>query len=143
MRSQRLRLAAVIRLAAETSGWGRPLPPGRGRGIAAHIYDGETTLAQVAEVSVEHGALRVRRFVCAIDCGPVVNPLGLEAVVESGVVWGLSQTLGREITIRELVELIVRLTGFEHHQVGLFTDLQRPDFFALPDGFRCRRCCHP
>ena len=100
LQAQRRRLAAVIRLAAEKSGWGTPLPPGRGRGIAAHVYDGETTLAQVAEVSIAGGSPRVHRFVCAIDCGPVVNPLGLEAVVESGVVWGLSQTLGGHITFR-------------------------------------------
>ena len=99
--AQRRRLAAVIRLATEKSGWGKALPPKRGRGIAAHVYDGETVLAQVAEVSVENGAPRVHRFVCAMDCGPVVNPLGLEAVVESGVVWGLSQTLGAEVTFRD------------------------------------------
>jgi len=96
----RSRLAAVIRLVAEKAGWGRALPSGRGLGIAAHVYDGETTLAQIAEVSVAKGALRVHRFVCAIDCGPVVNPLGLAAQVESAVVWGLSQTLGGEITFR-------------------------------------------
>ena len=101
LQAQRRRLAAVIRLAAEKAGWGRALPPGRGRGIAAHVYDAETTLAQVAEVSVEGGVPRVHRFVCAIDCGPVVNPLGLEAVVESGVIWGLSQTLGGRVTFRE------------------------------------------
>ena len=101
VQAERKRLAAVIQLAAEKSGWGGALPPGRGRGIAAHVYDGETTLAQVAEVSVESGAVRVHRFVCAIDCGPVVNPLGLEAVVESGVVWGLSQTLGGRITFKD------------------------------------------
>jgi CO/xanthine dehydrogenase Mo-binding subunit len=100
-KSQRARLAAVIRLAAEKAGWGNPLPAGRARGIAAHVYDGETTLAQIAEVSVEGGVPRVHRYVCAIDCGPVVNPLGLEAVVESGVVWGLSQTLGGKITFKD------------------------------------------
>ena len=101
VKSQRRRLAAVLRLAAEKANWGRPLPPGRGRGVAAHVYDGETALAQVAEVSIEGGVPRVHRFVCAIDCGPVVNPLGLEAVVESGVVWGLSQTLGGRITFAD------------------------------------------
>jgi isoquinoline 1-oxidoreductase subunit beta len=101
MQAQRRRLAAVIRLAAEKSGWGTPLSKGRGRGIAAHVYDGETTLAQVAEVSIAGGVPRVHRLVCAIDCGPVVNPLGLEATVESGVVWGLSQTLGGHITFRD------------------------------------------
>jgi CO/xanthine dehydrogenase Mo-binding subunit len=99
-RALRRRLAAVIRLAADKAGWPGRRTPGRALGIAAHIYDGETTMAQVAEVSLESGVPRVHRFVCAIDCGFVVNPLGLEAQVESGVVWGLSQTLGGEITLR-------------------------------------------
>ena len=99
-RSRRARLAAVIRLASEKAGWGRPLPTGRARGIAAHVYDGETTLAQVAEVSIDGGHLLVHRFVCAIDCGPVVNPLGLEAQVESGVVWGLSQVLCNDVSFK-------------------------------------------
>jgi CO/xanthine dehydrogenase Mo-binding subunit len=98
--ARRRRLAAVIRLAAERAGWpGRP-GPGRALGIAAHIYDGETTLAQIADVSVEDRVPRVHRLVCALDCGPVINPLGVEAQVESAVVWGLSQTFGGEITFR-------------------------------------------
>lgn len=100
-KARRQRLAAVLRLAAEKAGWGRALAPGHAMGIAAHIYDGETTLAQVAEVSIERGAPRVHRFVCAIDCGPVINPLGLEAQVESAVVWGLCQVTGGQITIRQ------------------------------------------
>jgi isoquinoline 1-oxidoreductase beta subunit len=100
-KSRRRRLAAVIRLAAEKAGWGGPRARGHALGIAAHVYDGETTMAQVAEVSVERGAVRVHRFVCAIDCGKVVNPLGLEAQVESAVVWGLSQALGGKITFRQ------------------------------------------
>jgi CO/xanthine dehydrogenase Mo-binding subunit len=100
-RTLRRRLAAVIRLAAEKAGWPGTSAAGRALGIAAHIYDGETTMAQVAEVSLERGVPRVHRFVCAIDCGFVVNPLGLEAQVESGVVWGLSQALGGEITLRK------------------------------------------
>jgi isoquinoline 1-oxidoreductase beta subunit len=99
-RSRRQRLVKVIRLAAEKAGWGRTLPAGEGLGIAAHVYDGETTLAQVAHVSVKGGALEVLRVVCAIDCGPVVNPLGLEAQVESAVVWGLSQTMCGDVTFR-------------------------------------------
>ncbi|MFI5372919.1 MAG: xanthine dehydrogenase family protein molybdopterin-binding subunit, partial [Candidatus Eisenbacteria bacterium] len=99
-RARRQRLVKVVRLAAEKAGWGRTLPAGEGLGIAAHVYDGETTLAQVAHVSVKSGALRVLRVVCAIDCGPVVNPLGLEAQVESAVVWGLSQTMCGDVTFR-------------------------------------------
>ena len=93
---QRDRLAAVIELAASKAGWGGPLPavPGRrvGRGIAANVYHGRTHMAQVAEVSVgKDGDVRVHRIVCAVDCGQVVNLLGLEGQMESGIVWGLSQ----------------------------------------------------
>jgi isoquinoline 1-oxidoreductase subunit beta len=93
---QRHRLAAVIELAASKAGWGRPLraAAGRrvGRGIAANVYHGRTHMAQVAEVSVgKDGDLRVHRVVCAVDCGQIVNLLGLEGQIESGIVWGLSQ----------------------------------------------------
>lgn len=99
-RTRRARLAKVIRLAAEKAGWARTLPPGEGLGIAAHLYDGETTLAQIAHVRVKDRAVQVLRLVCAIDCGLVVNPLGLAAQIESGVIWGLSQTLCAEATFR-------------------------------------------
>jgi isoquinoline 1-oxidoreductase beta subunit len=100
----RARLRAVFELAAAKAGWGTPLPayPGRraGRGIAGNVYHGRTCLAHVAEVSVgEKGDVRVHRIVTAADCGEVVNPLGLEGQVESGVAWGLSCALKGEITI--------------------------------------------
>ena len=98
------KLRAVVDLAAAKAGWGSPLPaqPGRrvGRGIACNVYHGRTALAHVAEVSVgEKGDVRVHRIVTAADCGQVVNPLGLEGQVESGVAWGLSYALKGEITI--------------------------------------------
>ncbi|HTO88217.1 MAG TPA: molybdopterin cofactor-binding domain-containing protein [Thermoanaerobaculia bacterium] len=98
-------LAAVLDLGAEKAGWGSPLPEraGRrsGRGIACNVYHGRTLVAQVAEVSVgAAGDVRVHRIVCAADCGLVVNPLGLEGQVDSGVAWGLSYALKGEITIR-------------------------------------------
>jgi isoquinoline 1-oxidoreductase subunit beta len=97
-------LRAVLDLAAEEAGWGTPLPasPGRraGRGVACNVYHGRTAVAQVAEVSVgAAGDVRVHRVVCAVDCGTVVNPLGLEGQVESGVAWGLSYALKGEVTI--------------------------------------------
>lgn len=98
------RLAAVLGLAASKAGWATPLPalPGRrvGRGIAANLYHGATPMAQVAEVSVGKGGdWRVHRVVCAVDCGQVVNLLGLEGQVESAIVWSLS-TLKTQITFQ-------------------------------------------
>ena len=92
------RLKGVLKLAAEKSGWGSPLPKGRGRGIACH-YSFSTYVAEVAEVTVERGGLRVNRVVAAVDCGTVINPDALHAQVESAIVYGLSAALYGEITI--------------------------------------------
>ncbi len=89
----------VLELAATKAGWGAPLPPGRGRGIAISEWE-PTTCAEVAEVSVAaDGTVRVHRVVCAVDCGPVVNPDTIEAQMQGGVVFGLSAALYGEITI--------------------------------------------
>lgn len=84
------RLKRVLELAAAKAGWGRKLPAGRGLGLACHAYDGRTYAAQVAEVSVAKGQLRIHKVVCAVDCGFAVNPAGLEAQVEGGIAFGLS-----------------------------------------------------
>jgi len=104
-RVDRAALRAVLDLAAEKAGWGRPLPEraGRrsGRGIACNVYHGRTLIAQVAEVSVgPAGDVRVHRIVCAADSGLVVNPLGLGGQTDSGVAWALSYALKGEITFR-------------------------------------------
>jgi isoquinoline 1-oxidoreductase beta subunit len=92
------RLKGVLRLAADRSGWGRPLPKGRGRGIASHFCF-HSFCAMVAEVGVEAGALRVHRVVCAVDCGRVVNPGIVAQQVEGAVVFGLTASIVSEITI--------------------------------------------
>jgi isoquinoline 1-oxidoreductase subunit beta len=90
----------VLDLAAQKAGWGTPLAGDRARGIAVHESFG-SFVAQVAEVSVaQSGAVRVHRVVCAVDCGAVVNPAGVEAQMESGIVFGLSAALYGEITIK-------------------------------------------
>ena len=61
----------------------------------------ESYVAQVAEVSVKDGAVRVHRIVCAIDCGPVVNPLTVEAQMQSGIVFGLSAALHSQLTLKD------------------------------------------
>ena len=91
------RLRGVFELAAARAGWGSPLPPGRGRGVAGLVFDGRTACACVAEVAVEKGQLRLERIVCAIDCGIVVNPLGLAGNAESAIAWGAS-ALFTEVT---------------------------------------------
>jgi isoquinoline 1-oxidoreductase beta subunit len=90
---------AALNLAAEKFGWNKPLAKGRGKGIAVHESFG-SYVAQAAEVSVEGGRIRVHRVVCAIDCGPVVNPLTVAAQMESGIAFGLGAALHSRLTFR-------------------------------------------
>jgi isoquinoline 1-oxidoreductase beta subunit len=88
----------VLELAARKAAWGTPLPAGRFRGIAV-VQAFDTYVAEVAEISIEEGSLRVHRVVCAVDCGRVVNPATVEAQMQGSVVFGLSAALKGEITI--------------------------------------------
>jgi isoquinoline 1-oxidoreductase subunit beta len=91
----------VLALAAQRSGWGTPLPAGRGRGISLEQGFG-SFLAQVAEVEVSRdGAVRVHRVVCAIDCGIAINPDTIAAQMEGGTIYGLSAAMYGEITLRD------------------------------------------
>jgi isoquinoline 1-oxidoreductase beta subunit len=92
------RYAAVLQLAADKASWGTPLPAGRSRGIALHKSFG-SIVAQVAEVSLSNGQIRVHRVVCAIDCGTVVNPGTVAQQMESSVVYALSAALFGKIDI--------------------------------------------
>jgi isoquinoline 1-oxidoreductase beta subunit len=94
------RLRRVIEVAAERSGWARPLPAGRGRGIAASYNQG-AWVAEVAEVSVAEGSLKVDRITCAIDCGLVINPQGAVNQVQGGIIEGLSTALHGAITVKD------------------------------------------
>jgi CO/xanthine dehydrogenase Mo-binding subunit len=97
--SEHPRLQAVLDLAARQAEWPTRPRKGRGRGVAACKYD-NTYVAQVIDVSVSaRGKVSIERVVCAIDCGLVVNPSGLEAQVEGSIVWGLSAALMSEITV--------------------------------------------
>ncbi len=91
---------AVLELAAEKAGWGGPLPAGRFRGIAQHASFGSYA-AEVAEVSVSEGRIRVHKVVAALDCGRAVNPAIVAMQVESAIVYGLSAALFGEIGFAE------------------------------------------
>jgi isoquinoline 1-oxidoreductase beta subunit len=95
------RQRGVLELAAREAGWGKAMPKGQGRGIAVHESFG-SFIAHVAEVSVDdESGLRVRRVVCAIDCGEVVNPGIIEAQMEGAVAFGLSAALHGAITLKD------------------------------------------
>ena len=104
---------AVLDAAAEAAGWERPAPARVFRGIAQH-FSFETYAAQVAEVSVDDGRIRVRRIVCAVDCGRVINPDIVRAQMESGIVFGLSAALKQRLSY---VEGHVEQTNFHDFEM--------------------------
>jgi isoquinoline 1-oxidoreductase beta subunit len=88
----------VLDAIAERAGWGHPVK-GRYQGLA--FMEGYTScIAQVAEVSVEGGELKIHKITCVIDCGQTVNPRIVESQLESGIVYGLSAALWGDITLR-------------------------------------------
>lgn len=91
------RFLAVLEKAAQMSGWGSPLPAGRGRGIAIQNSFG-SIVAEVAEVTVQGSDVRVHKVWCAIDCGFAANPSGVVAQMESAINYGLSAALHGEIS---------------------------------------------
>jgi isoquinoline 1-oxidoreductase beta subunit len=93
------RLRGVLERVAREAQWGKPVAQGRARGLACH-YSFGGYFAEIAEVSVnDAGRVRVHKVICALDCGPIVNPDTIKSQVEGAIVYGLSAALKGEITI--------------------------------------------
>ena len=105
------RYAAVLQKAADLAGWGKALPTGHAHGLALHESFG-SIVAQVAEVSLFDGHIRVHRVVCVIDCGTVVNPATVAQQMESGVIFGLSAALFGQI---DIVGGVVQQSNFPNY----------------------------
>ena len=92
---------AVLNAAAEKAEWGKPLPQGIHRGVAAFMGYG-SYVAAVAEVSVsDKGVLKIHRIVAATDPGHVVNPAQVERQVAGSFVYGLSAILYGACTVKD------------------------------------------
>jgi CO/xanthine dehydrogenase Mo-binding subunit len=89
----------VLDAVADLAKWGSPLPPGMGRGIARH-ESFESEVAEVAEIEIVNGRIKVRRVYAVVDCGIAVNPDIVKAQVEGAIVFGLSAALDQEITVK-------------------------------------------
>jgi isoquinoline 1-oxidoreductase subunit beta len=121
----------VLDKIAEKSDWGKPMEPGRGRGIAIHeCYD--TIIGQVAEVTVsKKGEVKVDRVVAAVDCGHVVNPGIVEAQIQGGVIYGLSAALYGEITIKNGQ---VEQNNFDSYEVVRLADTPKIEVYLVLSG---------
>ncbi|PPC94084.1 MAG: twin-arginine translocation pathway signal protein [Methylotenera sp.] len=119
---------AALNLAAEKAEWHKPLPKGVFRGIAVHESFG-SFVAQVAEVSVEKGEVKVHRMVSAIDCGLAVNPDSLKAQMESSISFGLGAAMQSEITFKDGM---VEQSNFHDYQVMRMAAMPKVEVFIVP-----------
>ena len=118
----------VLDVLVEKGDWGKPMPRGKGRGVAVHeSYD--SIVGMIAEVAVTNGAVKVERVVIACDCGVVVNPRGVETQLEGGMIYGLSAALFGEITIRNGQ---VEQGNFDTYPVVRFKDAPKTEVFLTP-----------
>ena len=93
------RMIQILDLVTEKAGWSEALGPNRGRGISC-FFSKTTYLAQVAEVTVKNGHLKVDRVVTVVDPGRVINMNGIRAQIEGAILMGLSATLKEKITVK-------------------------------------------
>ena len=119
---------AALNLAADKASWGKPLPAGVFRGIAVHESFG-SYVAEVAEVSVKEGEVKVHRVVVAIDCGLAVNPDGVKAQMESCVAYALGAALSSEISFKQ--GQVVQ-SNFHDYQVLRMKDMPKVEVHIVP-----------
>lgn len=116
--AERIRLAAdpvtraVLEAVAQMSGWGTPLPNGRGRGVAL-VESFGVPVAEVVEVTATEGGIRIDKVFVACDVGPVLDPVNFENLVQGGVVFGLGAAMNCEITYAEGA---AEQTNFDSHE---------------------------
>lgn len=125
------RLAAVLKKAAEMSNWQereKLAAKGRFLGIAG-VFSFNSYVAQVAEVSVEAGQIKVHKVYCAADCGRVVNPDGVAAQLEGGIIFGLSAALSGSITLKDGA---VEQSNFHDYPVVRMNEAPEIDLHIMP-----------
>ena len=125
------RLKRVLKTVAEKSGWGKPLPKGRARGVACHHSFG-SYVAHVAEVSANSdGSPKVERVVAAVDCGVVINPDGAISQSEGAMAYGLSAALYGAITIKNGA---AEQSNFDGYAVLRMSDMPEVEVHLVPSG---------
>jgi isoquinoline 1-oxidoreductase subunit beta len=118
----------VLDVLVEKGDWGKPMPKGKGRGVAVHdSYD--SVVGMIAEVAVANGEVKVERVVIACDCGVVVNPRGVETQLEGGMIYGLSAALFGEITVKNGR---VEQGNFDTYPVVRFKDAPKTEVYITP-----------
>jgi len=124
---------AVLEKVKEASGWGQALEKGpdgskKGRGVSVAESFG-SYVAQVVDVTVKDGTIKVDRVICAVDCGLAVNPDVVKAQMEGGIGYGLGAILKGEITLKGGV---VEQTNFDGYDVLHFDEMPKVEVYIMP-----------
>ena len=128
-----------MKAACDKAGWGKLLSDGRAMGLACSI-DVNTPVAQVAEVEIKNGQIRVKKVTCAIDPGVIINPDGVKAQSEGAIIMGLSATLFEEVTIKDGM---VIPNAFGYYPMAYLRDAPEIDIVLLSSGDKPRGVGEP
>jgi len=123
---------AALNLAAEKAQWDIPLPKGRFRGVAVCEAMG-SYVAQIVEISVENEQIHVHCVICAIDCGLAVNPDGVRAQMEGGIIFGLTAALYGEITLKNGQ---VQQSNFHDYRILRMNEAPEIEVYIVPGNER-------
>ena len=122
--------AAVLKAAAEKTGYAAPSPQGIYRGVA-QVMANASYVAACAEISVDNGRVKVRRMIGATNCGHAVNPEQIARQVEGSFVYGLSSLLYGECTVRDGR---IEQTNFDTWEVMRLGAMPKVETVVMPDG---------
>ena len=121
---------AALDLAVAKSGYGkRSLGSGRAWGVAVHeAFD--TVVAYVVEASFRESRLSVHAVTAGVHCNLAINPLTIEAQVQSAMVMGLGTTLpGAQITLKDGV---VQQSNWHDYRLATHADIPPVAVHVVP-----------
>jgi isoquinoline 1-oxidoreductase subunit beta len=121
---------AVLNAVADRAGWGKPAPQGVHRGLA-HMMAFGSYVAACAEVSVNGDKVKVRRIVCATDCGNAVNPAQIERQIAGSFVYGLSAVFMEECTVKDGR---IEQTNFHSFDSMRIAQMPKVESIVMPSG---------
>jgi isoquinoline 1-oxidoreductase subunit beta len=124
------RVIHMLDLVTEKADWNKPLGPNRGRGISC-FFSKTSYLAQVAEVTVKDGKLRVDRVITVVDPGRVINMNGIRAQIEGAVLMGLSAALKERITVKNGM---IQQQNFNSYEVLRMPDAPQLETYLVESG---------
>ena len=124
------RVIHMLDLVTEKARWGQPLGPNRGRGISC-FFSKTSYLAQVAEVTVKDGQLRVDRVITVVDPGRVINMNGIRAQIEGAVLMGLSAALKERITVKDGM---IQEQNFDRYEILRMPDAPQLETYLEESG---------